>query len=92
MMADAPMSLFGEDKARREEWRAAHLLLSASVPENLTDVKPPFVWENGPSSTLNPCPSQLIHKEDAAREAAVNRLVENNDEEWRTQVYRRRFT
>ena len=61
MMADVPMSSFGEDKARREEWRAAHLLLSVSVPENLTHVKPPFVWENGPS-TLNPRPPDLFAK------------------------------
>ena len=79
------------DEARREEWSAAHLLLSVSVPENLTDVKPPFVWENGPSTRPQPRPPDLlIYKEDVAiwskyfftREAAVNRLVEINDEDY----------
>ena len=36
IMAGVPVSSLEEDEARREEWRAAHLLLSAPVPDNLT--------------------------------------------------------
>ena len=68
-MADRPMGLLGEDKARREEWRAAHTLLSVSVlvpvPENLTDVKPPFAWKTAPSLPSIPAPPNIIQKEDA---------------------------
>ena len=50
-MADALMSLFCEDEARREVWRASHLLLSVPVPvpvpENLTRL---FRWKTAPQS------------------------------------------
>ena len=91
-MTDVPMSSFGEDKAQREEWRAAHLLLSVAVavlvPENLTRL---LCRKTAPPLPATPAwPSRLIHKEDAAtwskyyftREAAVKRLVEINDEDY----------
>ena len=58
MMADGRMGLLGEDKARREEWRAAHPLLSVSVPvpvpENLTRL---LHGTTAPPLPLNPRPS-----------------------------------
>lgn len=83
MLADEEMSLFGERRAlreaRREAWRAAHPP-PPPVPENLADVKPPFVWDVDrkqplfwdPNPQPNPAPPsdepgmQLIRKEDAA--------------------------
>jgi hypothetical protein len=87
MLADEEMSLFGERKAqrvarreaRREALRATHHL-PPPVPENPTDIKPPFVWDVDRKQPLfwdpNPQPNhappsgeagmQLIRREDAA--------------------------
>ena len=91
MLADEQMSLFGERKAqrearqesRRESRREVHHPthhLPPPVPENRTDIKPPFVWDVDRKQPLfwdpNPQPNhtlpsgeeamQLIRKEDAA--------------------------
>ena len=62
-MADVPVSSLGEDEARREEWRAAHLLLSAPVPapvpENLTRL---LRGKTAPRLPSTPTPLNLFTK------------------------------
>jgi len=84
MLAAEEMSLFGERKARREaRWDARRETLAnylpPTVPENPTDIKPPFVWDVDRKQPLfwdpNPQPNhappsgeagmQLIRKDDA---------------------------
>ena len=56
-MADALMSLLEEAKARREEWRAADLLLSVPVSENLTDVTPSLCGKMTPLPSIPALPA-----------------------------------